>query len=381
MKKKVLLIIIVLFICCISVGYFIYKKNIPQNENISEEKEFFDNKNFYLETGNLYVLKQNTENEYIQIPGNFANVKFKYINMFNATGYVFYIKENGEGEILRTKSYGEEWNKVEFDFALNDNCEFQFLNQFDSPTGGFLLVPNNENTKSDLYVVDDLINMDFVKVDISDINETGKELQYYNMPTYMDSSRIYVEMKVGEYKDDENSEKFITNSTANYKWITEKEFYRQKEENINYQKDSVNSYNKRVDELDETIFVKDFSKYNVPNNDVKISESQAKQTAIKGFIEEAKRYNNKEYLLNDDNEEIRLETVKTNSFFTGKLEGRMENDNYLYEYSSTTDENRNFYGTERKAYVIKRGDTVSGVVEIYVDAATGLIIGGNEYGI
>ena len=35
MKKKVLLIIIVLFICCISVGYFIYKKNIPQNENIS----------------------------------------------------------------------------------------------------------------------------------------------------------------------------------------------------------------------------------------------------------------------------------------------------------------------------------------------------------
>lgn len=379
MKNKTFIIIILICCCIVTIGYFICPKNIQQNENISEEKKFFDNKNFYLEEGKLYVLKKDTESEYIQIPGDFTNVKFKYINMFNATGYIFYIKESGEGEILRTKSFGEEWNKVEFDFVLNDNCEFQFLNQFDCPTEGFLLVPNNENTKSDLYVIDDLINVDFVKVDISNVNDTGKELQYYNMPTYMDSSGIYVEMKVGEYKDDANSEKFITNSTFNYKWITEKEFYRQKEDDINRQKEFVAYHNKRVDELDETIFVKDFSKYNIPSNDVKISENQAKQTALKGFIEEAKRYSRYEYLINDDNEEIRLETVKTNSFFTRKLEGRMEDNHYIYEYSKG--ENETFYATERKAYVVKRGDTVSGVVEIYVDATTGLIIGGNEYGI
>ena len=36
---------------------------------------------------------------------------------------------------------------------------------------------------------------------------------------------------------------------------------------------------------------------------------------------------------------------------------------------------------KRKAYIIKRGNTVEGGVSIYVDANTGLIIGGQEFGI
>ena len=116
-------------------------------------------------------------------------------------------------------------------------------------------------------------------------------------------------------------------------------------------------------ELDKDVFVVDFDNYKPKSNETKITKEEASKIAQKGFDESKKRIVGEGA---DDvlSEKITLEEVPANNYFTRV---------YVEGDKIYTDLKRN-------AYVVKRENEIGNGLKVYVDATTGLIIGGQAFG-
>lgn len=123
------------------------------------------------------------------------------------------------------------------------------------------------------------------------------------------------------------------------------------------------SHNQAIDNIDTTIFLQDFENYAPVNNEVKITEIQAKEIAEKGFEETI--YSNGMRVNNASSETIKVEEVCANNYFTRRYD---EPDEVYTEI-------------KRKCYIVQREDVMKCGVAIYVDVTTGLIIGGYAFGV
>lgn len=123
-------------------------------------------------------------------------------------------------------------------------------------------------------------------------------------------------------------------------------------------------YYEAITNLDNTVFLTDFDNYNPSSDEIKITESQAKKTAQKGF-EESKNRIAAEGVDNIESETIEIIETVANNYFT----------RYYYQ------RNENYDNLRRTCYAITRrqSDLENGVT-IYVDVTTGLIIGGMAFG-
>lgn len=117
-----------------------------------------------------------------------------------------------------------------------------------------------------------------------------------------------------------------------------------------------------IDNLDKSVFVTDPENYAPDSDEVKITEKQAQKIAKKGFEESKSR------IAGEGADNIDSETVV--------LESRVAN-NYFTRYGT---EGNKSYSTPRKCYVITRTNEMRNGISIYVDATTGLIIGGDAFG-
>lgn len=124
-----------------------------------------------------------------------------------------------------------------------------------------------------------------------------------------------------------------------------------------------NPNNIAVKNLDKNIFLTDFENYKPENNDVKISESKAKEMAQKGFEESKKRIAG-EGADDKDSETVKIEQINANNYFTRLSD---QSDKIYKEIS-------------RKCYIIQRENDMGNGISIYVDVTTGLIIGGEAFG-
>ena len=111
------------------------------------------------------------------------------------------------------------------------------------------------------------------------------------------------------------------------------------------------------------VFLKGFENYSPSSNEVIISESKAKEIAQIGFEESKKRIAS-EGADDVDSQRIKIEEVSPNNYFTRK------DREYDKTYSNIT----------RKAYIVTRENDMGNGISIYVDATTGLIIGGRAFG-
>ena len=124
-----------------------------------------------------------------------------------------------------------------------------------------------------------------------------------------------------------------------------------------------NPNNIAVKNLDKNIFLTDFENYKPENNDVKISESKAKEMAQNGFEESKKRIAG-DGADDKDSETVKIEQINANNYFTRLSD---QSDKIYKEIS-------------RKCYIIQRENDMGNGISIYVDVTTGLIIGGEAFG-
>jgi len=116
------------------------------------------------------------------------------------------------------------------------------------------------------------------------------------------------------------------------------------------------------EETEETdVFVTDLDQYNPASNDVVISKSEAQRIAQYGFEESKKRIAG-EGADNVDSETVTLEEVYANNYFTAKY--NESHKNYM----------------KRMCYIVRRENEMGNGIKIYVDATTGLIVGGAAFG-
>lgn len=121
-------------------------------------------------------------------------------------------------------------------------------------------------------------------------------------------------------------------------------------------------FNLAVDNLDPLYFVTDPENYAPAVDAINISEKQAAEIAQKGFDESKSRIAG-EGADDIDSQTITLVDHVANNYFTRK--GGESNKNYK---------------TPRLCYEVTRTNSMRCGITIYVDASTGLIIGGDAFG-
>ena len=130
---------------------------------------------------------------------------------------------------------------------------------------------------------------------------------------------------------------------------------------------SNSKYNENHDDANDNYntdyFLRDQENYFPESNEVRISEARAREIAEIGFQESARRIAG-EGVENKEFERVELEDKLPNNYFTRQ---NFESDK-IYKTSV------------RKSYVVTRENDMGCGVSIYVDATTGLIIGGSAFG-
>lgn len=416
-NKLIISLLVALILILISIiGGFIYN---AKREEILENRRYFAqiDKNFYLQKGKLFIF--DTDGNPMQVPGDFSqmdpsdyeqpnhqskigygkiyfyykldnklylvmsadtghndwttkdltseigmpsDVKIKYIRIGGNYGYIFYINSDGVGKILKSTSQGAYWYELKTDFALNDECTLQFLNKYGLTADGFLTVPSEDGEKCDLYRINDSAEETFEKIDISEISDYDGNLDYYSMPTYLEDSEPVITVDVKENRNISDFTSFVS-SDGGETWKTEKEYYKYVKEEREKNDEIISRFNQMVENLDPKVYLTDFENYNVSSNEVKISESKAKNIAKIGFQESASRIAS-EGIRDTENEFIEIREVSANNYFTRRYS---EGDKV---YTNIT----------RNAYVVLKENSMGNGVMIYVDVTTGLIIGASAFG-
>lgn len=121
------------------------------------------------------------------------------------------------------------------------------------------------------------------------------------------------------------------------------------------------SYDEKIDNLDENLFVKDFDQFynDYTNSNSTLTEEQTQTIASTAF-DEASRIAGK---YNESSQTYELKLVHPNNFFTRK-----------------TRETDTVASYEVTAYCFRRTDDIGNGVEIYIDNKLGKIIGGRAFG-
>lgn len=343
-------------------------------ENHESNTEFGNLYFFYELDGKIYLVISDTagfrdwktiylNNKEIGVP---EKSKIKYIRINGNIGFIFYIAPDGVGKILKTSDKCESWNEVDTDFELNDECELKFLNQFGMAVDGFLIVPSKDGEKCELYVVDPFNEPTFSKVD--ELENDGKILDYFYMPTYYDNNAMNFLVNVGENKDDADIKRYVSTNigiSINWGkyWIQEEQFLAMKKQQEENRDEGIAEFNKSAESLQKDTFLTDFSNYKTNSNEIKISKEQAKTIAEIGFTESASRIAG-EGVKDTASENIELKEVCANNYFTRKY----------------TETDKVYTNIKCKAYVVTKENEMGNGVSIYVDANTGLIIGGEAFG-
>ena len=115
--------------------------------------------------------------------------------------------------------------------------------------------------------------------------------------------------------------------------------------------------------IDINYFLVDAENYFPESNTITITEERAKEIAQIGFIESANRIAG-EGTENVESERVSIEEKLPNNYFT----------RYYYEGDKV------FKTSVRNCFVVTRENDMGCGVSIYVDANTGLIIGGEAFG-
>lgn len=181
--------------------------------------------------------------------------------------------------------------------------------------------------------------------------------------------KIEVEVNVGNIKYTYNS---IENSTYGYrvhvlevsKLVNTDCIYNNNmtdvENRIKMDKFNV-EYDSSIENIDSEVFVTDFDNYinEYKNTNEFITKEEAKEIAEKGFQEAERICGTYE----ESTEKVSESEVLPNNFFTRK----------------NTESDQTYYG-KVSVYIFQREDEMGNGVSIYVDKATGKIIGGDAFG-
>lgn len=127
--------------------------------------------------------------------------------------------------------------------------------------------------------------------------------------------------------------------------------------------DFIATFDKAVEELDQNYFVTDFENYELKSKIKKLKDEEISEIAQIGFEESAKRIAG-EGAENKDSETIEIEEIIPNNYFTRKYR---ESDEIYKDLKMT-------------AYVVTRENDIGNGIKIYIDMATGLIVGGEAFG-
>lgn len=305
---------------------------------------------------NEWMEKELTDDELIGMP---EGSKIKALRISGNMGYLFYVGPDGNGKVLKTITKGETWYPLNIDAELDDTCKMVFLNGYGLTTDTFLRVPSKDGEKCDLYQLNILGPTEIEKMDIT--ANYDKELDYYMTPSYLNNSGATITIEVGKDSKDTNPVKFVTPNWG-LEWITEEENEKRQKEAEQAFQESIINYNKSADNLDETIFLTDFSNYKPDSNEIVISKEKAKDIADVGFAESASRIA-AEGIKDTVAEGFEIQEVYPNNYFTRKYE-----------------EGDQIYNTaKRKVYVFSKYNDMGHGVSIYVDVTTGLIIGARAF--
>ena len=428
-KNKGIIIIVILVIIALIyiVADTLYQEDNSKNnmensiENNTTANGEETSKNFYIQDGKLFVI-DNNNNRTIQVPGDFSQMnmsdyeegtyqsntslgniyfyyklndkiylvmsentifddwttkdltsktigipsgsKIKCIRISGNYGYIFSVNPDGEGKIIKSTTEGDYWSEVKTSFTINNNCTLKFLNEFGMAVDGFLTVPSEDGKKCDLYRVNNMSEETFEKIDVNGASDSNKNFTYYSMPQFLDNTGMVIIMEVKENRDDSNesAEKFVSTDEG-VTWKTETEYQKQKNEEAESYNDFINRYNQMAENLDKSVYVTDFDNYSVSSNEVKISEAKAKEIAEIGFEESAARIAG-EGVEDTERETIEIQEVTPNNYFTRKY----------------NEGDKVYTNIRRKAYVVTKTNNMGNGVRVYVDATTGLIIGGAAFG-
>lgn len=416
-KSLIIFFVIIIFVLISIISKFIYEKS--QEEILKNRKYYSEiDKNFYLQQGKLFIPDSN--NNLLQVPGDFSQMnasdydeenhqsntnlgnvyfyykldnkiylvmsnntgfddwtikeltsesigipsdaKIKYIRISGNYGYIFYVNSEGIGKILKSTTEGKYWNEIKTKFTLNDDCTLKFLNKYGMTVDGFLTVPSEDGESCDLYRINDTSEDTFEKIDLTELYDYDKKINYYTMPTYLDNSGTTLLIYAGESRNDENLVRYVSSSNG-LNWKTEAEYLKEQKEITDRDNEFVSNFNKSVDNLDDSVYLIDFQNYNISSNDIKISKEKAKEIAEIGFKESASRIAG-EGIEDTEYESIEIREVNANNFFTRKY----------YQYDDV------YTNIKRKAYVVIKENGIRNGVMVYVDVTTGLIIGGGAFG-
>ena len=219
-------------------------------------------------------------------------------------------------------------------------------------------MPQNGGDSCELYVTNnggitfnkvevgyvELENTDFKWIDIYD---------YYNMPIKNDYI-YYLEISQGADGDYNGGDVKKYQSYDNGITWTSEDIQKKTRE------DWKKTFDERVENRSDTIFLKDFENYNPGSSEIKITQKEAEKIADIGFEEAGTIGEAGE----KENQIVHIDEVYANNFFT------MDHNCISKMYSNI----------RRKCYIFSRENEIGNGSLVYIDVTTGLIIGGQCFG-
>lgn len=244
-----------------------------------------------------------------------------------------------------TNPFGAEYNNYyEFKYTISkDDYEKNHLSygteDLETLSYGLRREPKDENT----YICTAKVTKDF-----------HEEMFYGFKKVYDEMHGIKSEDNISNYTIQESNTSDIVENTQTV------------EETVNVpgiSEDWWKEYDLAIDNLDTNYFVTDFETYKSNDENKNLTNEQISKIAQIGFEESAKRIAG-EGASNKETEQIKLEEIIPNNYFTRK-----------YRKSDA-----NYPNLKMTAYVVSRENEMGCGIKIYIDPSTGLIVGGMAYG-
>lgn len=354
-KEIIISIIIILVFSGISgFNYFNKYKSFSDNSNKPSSKED-SNKLINIES-NSYDCEKSWN-----ITTNKADGDIEYIEFIDKDiGYMYKIKDVAMtmawGSISKTTDGGKTWKEVSF--GINERFKRNSQVKFFDYYLGFITMPYNGDNSCELYVTTNG-GETFNKVEVEHTELDDKQFKWeeiydsYNMPT-KENGIYYLEVGQGTDGDYAGGNSIIYYSYNGISWTTE-ELEKQ------YQQNWKKQISERVENRDRDIFLKDFENYDPSSSEIKLSQVEAEKIAEIGF----KEINETIGEAGDkERQTVTIEKAIANNLFT----------------DIPASYHKIYKNIKRMCYVFIRENDMGCGSKVYVDATTGLIIGGECFG-
>lgn len=403
--KKIIYLIIIAFVC---YGiFYVHKMEIPNDNKVAYNKPDIlrPDRMIYKNRNNEYIIINSGTNEYEQIylelydriykfidgkvysedeisnmqdKGSFIefdyNTKSKnFVFMFDEKEIGIIRRSFGSGQVSQIRLENVEQLVKEIDNLTKNNLYRYSFDRTQNYTSENTLEAVAKDlglseVKGDIYqrVIENeenLYNEILSKLNFKSKQELPK-VDFNKQSVIITVSKFEIDnikQNIGnvKYEYGKKLDKYIVNLLVVSKVVNVNCIYN----NINNTLLWEESHNQAIDNIDTTIFLQDFENYAPVNNEVKITETQAKEIAEKGFEETI--YSNGMRVNNAISETIKVEEVCANNYFTRRYD----------------EPDEVYTKIKRKCYIVQREDVMKCGVAIYVDVTTGLIIGGYAFGV